>query len=197
MKKIITFTKEQLIEGSRLAKENSLFLAEQALFLLKKKEYVTTALGLYSFAIEEWGKHLILNEHLSTSNYTVNMEVFGKSKKPHNSKFNRGLNDLPHFCKIFTKPIDVSSAIKSGKPVYLGKPSSKDYTHYGLSKSTFRKHEYSIGNFSIDFEARKDCFYVDWSEELTEWKPRLLVSGKNLKIAIKNFLNIIKSRNDS
>lgn len=197
MKKTISFTKEELLEGIRLAKENSLSLAEQALFLLKKKEFTTTALGLYSFAVEEWGKYLILNEHLSNSNYIINMEIFGKSKKPHNSKFNRGLNDLPRYCKIFTKPIDFGDAVKNEKVIYLGKSESKNYKFYGVStKPTIRKKEFSVGDFSIDFEARKDCFYVDWDEERKKWKEQLPVSNKNLKISIKSFLKVVKSKND-
>ncbi|CUR52044.1 exported protein of unknown function [Nitrosotalea devaniterrae] len=167
--------------------------------MLKKKEFASSALGLYSYAIEEWGKFLILNDNLKKSNYSVDFKILGKSKKPHDSKFQRGLDDLPRYCKIFTKPIDIEKAIKDGKPIYLGKPSeSKDYVHYGLRKKrTLLTHEYSIGNFLINFDTRKECFYVDWNEEIDEWKKPLPVSKKNLQMAIKNFLKHVEYKIDS
>ena len=76
MEKFYEFTKDELTEGVKLAKEHAISLAEQALFLSKKKEYVTTSLGLYSFAIEEWGKYLILNDNLSKSKFKIEEGLF-------------------------------------------------------------------------------------------------------------------------
>ena len=196
--KSYTITKDELLEGIQLTKNNVILLAKQALFLLKKKENASTALGLYSFAIEEWGKYLILNDNLKKSNYAIDAEIFGKAQNPHKSKFQRGLEDLPTICKIFTKPIDIMKAAEEEKSVYIGKPISGKHVLYGLSKKrTFLPREFSIGNYSIDFNARKECFYVDWNEEIKEWKQPLPVSKKNLQIVIKNFLKFIEYRNDS
>lgn len=193
-----TFTREELLEGIQLTKKNTLLLAEQALFLLKKKENASTALGLYSFAIEEWGKYLILNDNLKKSNYVIDATIFGKGKKSHKSKFERGLANIPRLCKYFTKPIDIERAIKEEKGIYLGKPDSGKYVHYGVTnKPTIRRREFSIGNFLINFDARKDCFYVGWNEEINEWKQQLPVSKKNLQTSVRNFLKFIKSKNDS
>lgn len=198
MKESYKFTKEELLEGIQLTKNNVFLLAEQALFLLKKKKYASTALGLYSFAIEEWGKYLFLNDSLKKSDYSIGVEIFGRAQNSHKSKFQRGLEAIPTSCKIFTKPIDIIKAAEEEKSIYLGKPHSGDYKFYGLSKKpTIFQHEFSIGNFLIDFNARKECFYVDWNEENKEWKQPLPVSKKNLQISIKNFLKFIRHQIDS
>lgn len=197
MKEFYEFTKEQLLEGIQLTKNNVFLLAKQALFLLKKKENSSTALGVYSFAIEEWGKYLILSDNLKKSNYSIGVEIFGKAPNPHKSKFQNGLENIPNNCKIFTKPLDIKKMM-DGESVYIGKSDSKDFVIYGLTeKPTFFANEISVGNFSINFNARKECFYVDWDVERNAWKQPLLVSRKKLQMSIKNFLKYIEHKIDS
>jgi len=190
MKKSITFTKDELLEGVKLAKEHSALLAKQALLLSKKKENVTTALGLYSYALEEWGKYLILNDNLRNSNFTIDEEIFGKSQKPHKSKFNRGLEDIPNNCKFFKKTLDIT---KDGS-TYIGKTVDGNYKFSSLKKRPIFKNEFLVGDFLIDFETRKNCFYLGWNEQIKEWLTQFPVSQKDLQNRIKNFLEYTKSK---
>lgn len=190
MSESYALTKDELILGIKQAKENAILLAKQALFLTKKKEHVITSLGLYSFALEEWGKCLLLHDSLSKGNYQINIGIF-RGSKPHKLKFSRGLDDIPNECKHFRKILDLSN-----ETTILGKHVGDHLILHGISKSGKTwKSKIPVGDFLIDFNARMDCFYLDWDDHNRRWKKQNPVDRKDLQNKIKNFLKYVNSKN--
>jgi len=128
--------------------------------------YPTIAAGLYTFAVEEYGKYLYLKSlepidekyHIDYSNEFTN----------HNKKFERALSNLPDECKLVN--------LGEGKDTEFDEP---DF------------HDDIIANF----ETRLRIFYSDFdprfANKIPKWEPP--VSAKLLKIGVQKLGEITDS----
>lgn len=106
--------------------------------VLYEKPYV--AAGLYTFAVEEYGKVLLLKSY-SMNSEKINLDY--DEFIQHIPKFKKALENLPKECRI----------VKSG-----------GYTSTGYTSSGFNT------DVIADFEARKSIFYSDLADDNTPKK---------------------------
>ena len=85
-------TRQQILEGMELCLSNALLLTKEAESITGRKEKAFHALGMYTYAIEEYGKFLLLKKCLSKDGEKLEVpkNIF-KGKKSHGLKFDTAL----------------------------------------------------------------------------------------------------------
>jgi hypothetical protein len=131
-------------------------------------------LGLYIFALEEYGKGLFLRDCKKNAEgyYVVPTDIFGK-KSSHENKIKKALDTLPHDCNIGIA-VTVNEAPDSIRTITLKG-----------DKNIISIYDWSTGNFSstadsIQEDTRWRCFYVDWHDKERYWKYEFFVADKDL-----------------
>ena len=150
-------------------------LLEESQRLTRKESDNSVALGLYSFAIEEFGKALMLKDYLveDRDEYQVSKYEIFTTKKSHDLKFEKALKDLPLEC-IYAVPGFNVSTTNTAKEIVLT-PRGDSVTLGPAVTGTVSM----IASFPTDFDMRMHCFYVDWDDLRKDWKfkPRILATS--------------------
>jgi len=153
--------------------------------LLNDKWEHTHVIGLYTFAVEEYGKALALQECMNGSKtkngkYTVPNNIF----KSHKLKFSKALKILPTECK----DLQIGVCVKTNTAV-------KPITIRGMSIAGGASGLFTISTLS-NFVLRMETFYTAWNDLTRQWKPELTASKETLETAITSFeshLNTFRS----
>jgi AbiV family abortive infection protein len=161
-------TEEQVKKGIELCKGRITSLLHDAEIICKDVNNSKNAVGLYTIAIEECGKLLLLQDSLqfqrnADDKISLDGEIFGKGLGHTKIKFNRILTNLPDDCK---KIGNIVGGFSSG------------------FSDAFQKTKQDI---STDFQIRKDIFYVDWDNAKNGWKGGLDIESKDLLSVISSF----------
>jgi len=186
----ITMSETSLKIGNKICIKTTERLLASSLTLLENSSNLDHALGLYTFALEEFGKAVLLKEIIDdkTNPKQVPKEIFGSGKRSaHNIKFKKAIEILPKDC----------ISIWVGESITI--PSGKDAKQsLGKIKGTFTVAANTTGTFLttvlMNFAVRMRCFYVDWdenSEYWHKWKANLQTDRDSLKNAINEFKKII------
>lgn len=144
----------------------------------------TIALGLYTLAIEEFGKAVILKEDCFVDDDTKTQKVpkwIFVGSRAHQTKFERGMDKLPPECKAISLGTYVPFA--SGQPMKqrIGKKGPEVYVPGGLTGNFFTK-------YTADVHMRMSCFFVDWDEIGRRWIFRMPVEDREeLQTALTKF----------
>lgn len=161
-------TEEQIKRGIEFCKGRITSLLRDAETICKDVNNSKNAVGLYTIAIEECGKLLLLQDSLQSQKNTdgkisLAEEIFGKGYGHTKIKFNRILPDLPDGCK------------KVGNIVG------------GFSSSFSDAFQKTKQDISTNFQTRKEIFYVDWDNTKNDWKEGLDIESKDLLNVILSF----------
>ncbi len=178
-------------EGICLCLERAKQLAQDAIDLAKKSN-TTNAFGLYTFAVEEYGKALLLKEQkkMRGKNFIVPAWIFGgKSRKRSNShqqKFQKALKKLPYECNMITLwSRDVHVPEMEDQKIHVKEINQTATIPAGLT-----------GRFSLttspDFEERMKVFYVDWDDKKKEWITPTTPPKKFFLNTMNDFLKFLK-----
>ena len=176
------FTKRQIRNGIKRCINKTKLLLRDANLLINPKWLHANAIGLYTFAVEEYGKALLLKDCLSAKNtggrFVVSKMIFGMGgSQSHTAKIQRAFKELPNECQNFQIGIYLK------KPhTFKGKIKYKDMT---ISGSHLRGL-HSLSSFA-DFDIRKECFYVGWDEKNNQWNYELMTTSDYLREAISSF----------
>ena len=171
---------DELVDGGCvLSFNNADRLLQDCKRVLKTKGSLSTTIGLYIFALEEFGKYLLLVDALKESKNPCQIpkNIF----KIHNKKMDRILKEIPHTLQRYEQgePITLSSNEDGHK---FTSPDGRT-----ISRLTSTTGYYLIpGNITEpNFDVRKDCFFVDWDEKNKRWKVNVDFSEKELEELIK------------
>jgi hypothetical protein len=153
---------------------------------------VSHSLGLYLFAIEEYGKALKLKDYWLTMDSSglcrVDRGLF-EGNRAHRIKFQRAYDsvfDLPDNCRIKNVGIHVTNNSEEyGKKVSITK---SDDISFGAGATGL----FTLQTLS-DQRVRERCFYVGFDEANGEWAYELTTDGSDLKNCMINLLNHIPS----
>jgi len=174
----------EIKSGINIAIGKSRKLLHDAHLLLNDEWENTHAIGLYTFAIEEYGKALCLKECLSGSRtkkgkYTVPSNIF----KSHKIKFKKALGILPAICTNLQIGVYVKSNT-SIKPITI-----REMSISGNSTGLFTIS--TLANMIL----RMEIFYVAWNDRNRQWKHELTASKETFEEAIINFENHLNTFN--
>ena len=168
-------TKTQLETGITLCISKVHQLLNDTEILCKNNGNESTAVALYTLAIEEFGKSLLLKKCIQASNeekFQVPQTIFGRGLQPHTPKFDEAFLELPEECQVY-QTIDSLHDGDKFPPKY------KNHHHKAkkIAEDWEKTHpEIDIEvNFSLlfDFEVRKNALYVDWDDEKKRWHQSL------------------------
>lgn len=198
-----TISREDMLKGIKRCLENADLILERTSKILTRDEFFSQyviiqridriAFGLYTYAMEEYGKALLLKNYLKEdkNEYVVDRTIFGTHKK----KFDEAKNNLPEECSSIWPSMKVTVNINTSADSIKIPITSKDYVTLGGGLSgTFEDISNSPPPEDIietDFEIRKDCFFVDWDKESNCWKEYPKIHHIELEKAIKKLREII------
>lgn len=157
-------------------------LCDSASKLMGDDKDLTHAYGLYTFAIEEFGKALYLQEFFINDDNVI--QKFRKNifsgQTSHTLKFKKGLKNLPKECKI--------TRVYSVAPF----PSGKEYTtNFGRGNLKFKflsnTRTSLLARSTPNFAMRMNSFYVDWNDKQKRWDFNFKVEKNDLKKAVSKF----------
>jgi len=195
--------RDKLIEGIILCLENTRHLLDVSKYTIGKFEDDSTSLGIYSYALEEFGKALLFRDYLDSNgdSYDVGEWIFGFGRspqggKPHEEKINRAIVELgSNFNEVYPG-MSISKSVSSNRTVDLGIGNSS----ISIPKHTTGKfQDITNGPMPIDFEFRKLCFFVGWNGE-DDWEKRPKVIHTDFSNLLSEFsdkINLLrKTLND-
>jgi AbiV family abortive infection protein len=188
-------TQQQLEEGHKKCLENVHKLLDSANLLLENETSYQYALGLYMYAIEEYGKAEILRDCLleNKSNYIIPEWIFGKGKlarKGHERKLGVGIQRLPAICRQLSRTIKIiSTATEEVQTFQIEK--------HGVLIGSISVPVYLSGTFedptlreTINLDLKAACFYVDWDNK-GHWNYVILADKDQLIHNIKEINKVI------
>lgn len=190
----IMMNKSQIHAGIIKALSNSLTLAGYSKDIIERGGNPSLSLGLYSFAIEEFGKASMLNDVASSNQkeYSVPSFLF-TGKKSHDLKFKAAFSVLPKECTQYDE--------KTNFAKFDNFTQKENYAvhHKGGSKviPKDKTEKFSILDILIDFKTRMNCFYLDWDEQNNNWKPPPKISPKLLIKSISEFETFLNEKLDN
>jgi len=136
--------------------------------------------GLLTFAIEELGKALLLQDkcEIDKSEYEVEKSIFGRNSATstgHKTKFQRGLEEIPKDLRSFSARISLNLPYDEQRECVLPngetfRPNNSEYERIPPSNTiNYPSFNVEIMPNVLDFEARKRFLYVDWIEKINQW----------------------------
>jgi len=161
-------------------------LLDSAELVLQNSTNLDHALGLYTFACEEFGKAIVLKESLDGGDggiYKIPKYIFGFGANSHKKKLKKAIKNLPQEC--IQLPIGETITIASGKKMKM---------KLGIGGAVLETPANTTGVFLTDVslvpKIRERCFYVDWdetSDNWHKWRLNLKTDKKSLQKAIDLF----------
>ena len=183
-------SKEKLEEGIQYSLANISELLVHSQKACQKYTDNSIALGLYTFAIEEFGKLLYLLESFKTDkkSYQIPKNIFVGGKS-HKIKFEKALQKLPKECILPEYGIEVNTNFSTEDITIPLNPQGDEITIAGGITGTF-----SIGETDnpIDLITRMGCFYLDWNDGKKVWKSKPKVLEDGMKDSITKLGLIVK-----
>jgi hypothetical protein len=177
-------TEEELTIGYEKCKENVQNLLDGAKRLLDTENTFQFALGLYIYAVEEYGKTKLLEKYREQKNYTVPGWIFGKDgKRSHEEKLIEGFSKLPSICKKLgaveiisntsdcTLTFTIMNRVEVSVPAYLS--------------GIFENSTIYPGSADIDVKLQKACFHIDYDRSSKSWEYAIPVDRDQLWYNIK------------
>lgn len=173
----------QLREGINKCIDKARRLLNDALLLIKDERKLAHAIGLYTFAMEEYGKALLLNECLRGAKvkgkYRVPIKIF-RGKIAHELKLDKAGEHLPNNCRNLWIGVLVEYPLNSNDEIYVTRTSDPMIVEPDTTGL------YSIIT-TVDWDVRESCFYVDWDDKNKCWKYELSAKKNELVKAISRF----------
>lgn len=185
------FTEEELKEGYKRCIENVQNLLDSAKLLLSNENSHQYALGLYMYAIEEYGKAQILMGYVNSTKYSIPGWIFGKDRPPskrnsHDEKLLEGFKKLPTTCTKLSGAIEITY---NSCDVYQTFVIKKDDVPIGpVSIPPFTT---GIFEDSINPILKTACFYVDWDNSKRSWESIIPVDKDQLMYNITLMKEIV------
>ena len=182
-------SREKLSEGIQYCLDNITILLDKSQNACQKLTDNSIALGLYTFAVEEFGKLIILKEAQKENKekYLIPKDIF-KGQKAHKIKFKKAIENLPDECIYPVYGIEVTHNFSDENLEIPVTPSGKEVSVAGGTTGTFDAGQTE----PIDIVTRMTSFYLDWDEEKKNWKPKPKVLSEELNKAIKKLGQIVK-----
>lgn len=163
------FDTGELNYGINLCIKKTKQLLNASRLLANDKQYLSYALGLYIFALEEYGKSRLLEKGRSPtgSHHLIHKKVFGfGDRNSHRKKIREGTKKLSsNMIKVETGIDLIQNLTEKTRTVAL--KDDKIKVSIGPSQTGIFSSKDQI---DIQEDIRWRCFHVDWDNEERYWK---------------------------
>jgi AbiV family abortive infection protein len=198
----IKLTKDQFGQLYDKCVLNAANLLEAADILLQNTKTQQYSLGLYMYALEEFGKSQLIKKYFE-ENEEIPKWIFGRRdpqiKDSHKRKIEFGLLKLPHVCNELSLTLELSyNSSDKARMINLEKGNDNN--------NSISVPPYQTGLFTditngpakiVESDLKTSCFYIDWEERNKNPKFILslkeVASQKQLKYNIKRFRESLDS----
>jgi AbiV family abortive infection protein len=172
----------QIKEGCKRCKENVRGMLNGASILLKHQDSQQYALGLYIYAVEEYGKSISLREVVDGSRVTY--EIPEWIFEDHATKLIKGFENLPKECRMIARGIRVSSNFsKENKVIKID--ADRQVTIGAFATGWFL--DVSPYDYKQNIILKETCFYIDWDRRNGTWNYDIVTDVDRLKKNIDYF----------
>lgn len=166
-------TAAEIKEGMQILKRKVLSFLGDAEILARNNGQISHYICLYLFALEEFGKLLLLEDSLKGNSvngqYSIDKSIFGKGqdyakrRQAHKLKVERALRTLPSDCGSRCK----SKIIRNALDASTGQTGSIREEVIAIVKDT----QAQSSPFGVPDRLRG--FYIDWDDNNGKWVPSL------------------------
>jgi hypothetical protein len=178
-------TAAEINEGMQILKRKVLSFLEDAEILARNNGQISHYVGLYLYALEEFGKLLLLEDSLQSNSingqYHVDKGIFGKEDdstkrtQAHKLKFDRALKTLPSDCGSRCKSKIIKNAPNAPGPI----------TEEVIAIVKDTQAQFS----PFEISDRIKGFLIDWDDNNRRWDSSLL-GGSFEEVSPSDFLEI-------
>ena len=187
----------EIKSGIGVLKGKVLRFLKDAEILAKNGGEASHYVGLYLYAIEEFGKLLLLQDALNgtpmNGKYAVDKSIFGrgsnrtKRSQAHDTKTRRALQTLPATCGTRVNSVIVKNATSSPGIIHSGSIIAPDVGTVPISEGiTGIVTDTQAPSMPFTVMERMDGFYVDWEETGRQWvSDELSYQGGTIQISVK------------
>jgi AbiV family abortive infection protein len=179
----------ELDSGIQLCVEKARRLANASKLLANNEEFLPHSLGLYLFALEEYGKSILLQQAKSSCGnlHLVPRKIFGFDRKAHKKKINEGMKNLPTKTITLEAPYELKQNPNDKTSTVRLKDDEITVSIVANMSGNFS----STGNLDILEDIRWRSFYVDWDNVQRYWKSELRPQKSELLKLISELENCI------
>jgi len=179
--------REKLEESIRFCLDNVIVILDKTTKIIDKNSDNSIALGLYTFAIEEFGRAILLREYLKENKkfYSVSKDIF----ESHEVKFRKAVEKLPTECVNPVYGVELSNNTSTDTVKIPVTPKGDEVVLSPASTGAFM----IVGNFPIDILTRMSCFFLDWDDSKKKWKNKPKVISGSLELGIWKLNQYVKS----
>jgi AbiV family abortive infection protein len=178
-----SFTEQQLRQGCARCIDKVKGLLNSALILLDHKESQQYSLGLYIYAIEEFGKAIMLKRQVDGKRaaYKIPNFIF----ENHEAKLLEGLKNMPAACGAILRGIRITTS--SNKALRIKIDSDREIIRGANTTGNFFDTT-NTPNCKRDIILLKTgCFYINWDKRNNTWNYEVATDTSQLKDKIELF----------
>jgi hypothetical protein len=178
-------TAAEVNEGMQILKRKVLSFLEDAEILARNNGQISHYVGLYLFALEEFGKLLLLEDSPQSNSvngqYSVDKGIFGKGddsakrRQAHKLKVDRALKTLPSDCGSRCKSKIIKNALNAPGPI--------TEEVIAIVKDT------QAQSSPFEISDRIKGFFIDWDDNNRRWDSSLQ-GGSFEEVSPSDFLEI-------
>lgn len=186
----LELTENEIISICDRCYENVRCLLKSARLLLSQdsQQY---ALGLYMYAVEEFGKAQLIKAHILS--HVIPNWIFGRRPflptSPHDAKLAEGIKYLPEQCQILCIGLRfVNNNNEKTQTYSLGRKLKVSV----LPFTTGFVSDVTHGSI-LEFDFKTACFYIDWDNENRHPTFKIEVDIKRLDKNIRLFEKVLES----
>jgi AbiV family abortive infection protein len=200
------FTDGELRNGCSRCIENVMGLLNGAKMLLEDRRLEVFALGLYIYAVEEYGKAILLKKSITPGKTKHQIDGWilghGNPTNPndpsdkttsHDAKIKLGFDNLPVVCRSIFRGVTIYKAGLSNRTIFVKKDKKGQIGgSVSVQKGTTGKFIDTTNLYSLDnLDLKTACFYIDWDIKNKNWNYELATDREQLRRNIKTFENAL------
>jgi len=168
--------------------------------LLEDRRLEVFALGLYIYAVEEYGKAILLKKSITPgkTKHQIDWWILGHGNpsdktKSHDVKIKLGFDNLPAVCRLISRGVTIYQAGLSNRTIFVKKDKKGQIGgSVSVQKDTTGKFIDTTNLYSLDnLDLKTACFYIDWDIKNKNWNYDLATDRQQLKRNIKTFENAL------
>lgn len=181
-KRLPRLNEAQIREGCKRCKQNVERMLNSASILLQHEDSQQYSLGLYIYAVEEFGKAISLKGIIkdSQSTYEIPEWIF----EDHPTKLIKGFENLPEKCRMIARGIKVSPNL-SGRTKVIKIDAERQIAIGAFATGWFLNN--SSYNYKQNIILKEACFYIDWDKRNGTWTYDIVTDVDRLKENIDHF----------
>jgi hypothetical protein len=196
------FSENEMKDGCKKCIQNVNCILVGARMLMNSRITVQYAIGLYIYAVEEYGKAILLKKCITgeKEKYYIPDWILGKSRpdkkfNAHDLKIIVGFDNLPSQANYIRRAIIINNPSDKDRPVRVEKgkiTGNKIDIRVGKYLTGLFENTTNINAIDYNLDLKTSCFYMDWDLDNKDWRYKIVPDKNNLLKCIDAFEESLK-----